>query len=142
MGRADGENGLPREELGAIPKLGRGELQAAAPGIGDIDPKHRQISPMVPTHERRAHAFQIGQGDAEFDRPGADHVSVGQHQPIGRKNHPGADAGGISPRAAFEHDFPHIDAHDRFKQLIKSPAHCRRCRQRQTAGVAQHERED
>ena len=83
MRRADGKHFLARKQSRTVTELRVREFETAPSDLHHIDPQHGEISPMIPTHEFGADAFEVGKSDAEFDRARAGNVGVRQHNAVG-----------------------------------------------------------
>ena len=125
MGRADGEHFLAGEEFPTLTEVGMGKLQTAALHFDQIDAQEREVGPMIPTDEFRADAFEVGEGDVDFNRPRTGHMSIREHEAVRRKNHPRANPAGEAFGARFKGDLPHIDLYDGFEELLKPALHVR-----------------
>jgi len=94
-----------------------GELAPLQLGLVEAD--HREVGPVVPADKLRAHALQARQGDVNLDRARADHVGVGEDQPVRRDDHAGADARIETLRALLKGVLPHVDADDGVEQPLE-----------------------
>jgi len=97
-----------------------GKLEAAAPDRVHVQAEERQVGPMVPADQLRLHSLQVGQGDVDLDRPGPNHVRVGQDQAVGGQQDPGPDAGFEPAGALVESDLPDVDPHHRIQQGVEA----------------------